>query len=226
MTSSSIDNSVSYPGIPTKAQYKHCPACHDHATTLQTGFDCVLYCPNCGWNSITNQSNPDDITDTMLPPQAAATRQIDNLEDIDWTTSPGTPKLRSATYQAPDHPAQVEVVPGGLSTAGINYQLIPPIVWERGAKRFMLGEERKGDKAWNADSPNQHILTNKKFILDRLAHTMAHTLKLMDKIRHDKDLIDDDDAAAIWWGASFAICATEALTKEKNDLSSMDSGTC
>lgn len=88
----------------------------------------------------------------MLPPQAAATRQIDNLEDIDWTTSPGTPKLRSATYQAPDHPAQVEVVPGGLSTAGINYQLIPPIVWERGAKRFMLGEERKGDKAWNADS--------------------------------------------------------------------------
>lgn len=198
MTTNSLPST--HPGTPVKAQYKHCPSCHDHATTLQRtkgliGDNSHLYCPNCKW--------------TELPFPIEDLRIVEDLKRI----------KEDIMFQAPNHPPQIEVVPDGLSTPGINYQLIPPIVWERGAKRFMLGQERKGDKAWNADSPNQHILTNKKFILDRLAHTMAHTIKLMDKIRNDKDLTDDDDAAAIWWGAAFAICATDALTKEKNDSS-------
>ena len=218
-----------------------CPNCHDHATTLQIRpVSGVLYCPNCRWYTDDQKRIKEDVM--FQPPDDRYGRPCHSCgkhvyplnsdlaeqgQAIGFLLGTGIYCLSCHqkemnkpphTYQAPNHPPQVEVVPGALSTPGIAYQLIPPIVWERGAKRFMLGEERKGDKAWNADSPNQHILTNKKFILDRLAHTMAHTLKLMDKIRHDKDLTDDDDAAAIWWGASFAICATEALTKAKEGL--------
>lgn len=125
--------------------------------------------------------------------------------------------MTTPSYQSEGHPPQIEIVPGALSTPGIDYELVPPIVWERLAKRFMLGEERKGDKAWNADSKNQDILSNKKFILNRLGHTIAHCLKLMDKVRRDADLTSDDDAAAIAWGGAFAICATDALAVLADD---------
>lgn len=167
-----------------------CPACHDYVTALQRTPEGVLYCPNCKWREV----YPDDIADDQK-------------------------RIKETIYQADNHPAQIEIVPGALSTPGIDYELIPPIVWERLAKRFMLGQERKGDKAWNAGSPNQNILTSKKFILNRLGHTISHCLKLMDKIRHDRSLDDDDDAAAITWGGAFAICATDALIKERNEHS-------
>jgi hypothetical protein len=182
-----------HPGTPVKAKYQHCPCCHDHATTLQTipsgGWPPnTLYCPNCNWS----EDPPHDVADDQK-------------------------KTLETDYQAEGHPPQIEVVPGALSTPGIDYELIPSIVWERLAKRFMLGQERKGDKAWNADSPNQDILTSRKFILNRLGHTVSHCLKLMDKIRHGKDLEEDDDAAAITWGGAFAICATEALIKQDQE---------
>lgn len=61
MTASSIDNP---PAVLTEDRCPACPACHDHATTLQRGVvSGVLYCPNCGWNSIKNSANPDDISD-------------------------------------------------------------------------------------------------------------------------------------------------------------------
>ena len=196
--------SDSYPSLPVKAVYQDCPKCHDHATTLKLSLvsgsslvsDTVkttyLYCPNCGWRE-----------DEHLIAEVYA-RAVGEVEPSDD---------RKRIHE--EHPPQVEVIPGALSTPGIEYQLIPPIVWERLAKRFMLGERRKGNKAWNADSANQHILSNKKFILDRLAHTMSHCLKLMHKIRHDLPLDTDDDAAAITWGGAFAICATERLSQKK-----------
>lgn len=117
-------------------------------------------------------------------------------------------------FQAPGHPPQVELVPGALTTAGLDFHLIPLVALERLAERFMLGEVRKGSKAWNALSSNQHILTEKKFILARLSHVIHHTYKLMNKIANDLPLTDDDDAGAIAWGGVFAICASDALTKQ------------
>lgn len=124
-------------------------------------------------------------------------------------------KENEPEFQAPGHPPQVELVPGALTTAGPDFHLIPLVALERLAERFMLGEVRKGSKAWNALSSNQHILTEKKFILARLSHIIHHTYKLMNKIANNLPLTDDDDAGAIAWGGVFAICASDALTKQK-----------
>lgn len=141
---------------------------------------------------------------------------------IDFTTCPGTPHIRGTTpkpttaYQAPNHPPQVEVIPGALSTAGPDFSLIPGIALERLAERFQLGEERKGDKAWNAHSKNQHILLSKKFLIARLNHVIHHSFKLIHKLANDIPFDSDDDAAAIMWGGCFAIAATDAMTKEES----------
>ena len=109
-------------------------------------------------------------------------------------------------------------MPGALSTAGPDFSLIPVISLERLAERFQLGEERKGDKAWNAHSKNQHILLSKKFLIARLNHVIHHSYKLINKLSNDLPFDSDDDAAAIMWGGCFAIAATDALTKEKADV--------
>ena len=125
------------------------------------------------------------------------------------------PKKGQIAYQAEGHPAQVEVVPGALSTPCLDYSLIPPLVWEELARRFMLGEERKGSKAWNANSSNQHILLSRKFILNRISHAIQHLLNLQRKLNASEDLSQtESDPGAILWAGAFLACAREALINE------------
>lgn len=126
---------------------------------------------------------------------------------------------KEIVFQAEGHPGQVEVA-GALSSPGPEFELIPTIGLVRLAERFMLGEVRKGDKAWNAMSSNQGILLNRKFLLNRIGHIIAHCLKLRDKVMNDlpfvsDDPMEDDDAGAIAWGGIFAICATDAIERER-----------
>lgn len=119
-----------------------------------------------------------------------------------------------------DHPPQVDYA-GGLaaSTKIPHFHLIPTVALEALAERFEKGIERKGDKAWNAISSNQQILTNREFAIERISHIIHHCMKLRDKLTADDNPFadgDDDDAGAIVWGGAF-LCSVRQAMKEKNE---------
>lgn len=116
-----------------------------------------------------------------------------------------------------EHPEQVEMAGGAAASSKVSpLHLIPTVALEKTAARFALGIERKGKKSWNALSDNQHVLTNREFLLERCSHIMLHTARLRDKI-HAGDvegLVADDDASAVVWGGMFLQCAVDAMLKE------------
>lgn len=116
-------------------------------------------------------------------------------------------------YQAPGHPPQMDIG-NGRTTKCPDYHLIPEIALQRIAERFELGEVRKGDKAWNAGSPYQDVLEEKRFILARLSHVISHTLAMMKEVYTDT-LDEDDNAGAIGWAGCFLICVREKM-KERH----------
>ena len=117
----------------------------------------------------------------------------------------------------PDEKAPEVSMAGGLVTSSAipGFHRIPTEAMRRLAARFDYGVERKGeDKAWNACSNNQVVLTNKAFILERIGHVINHALKLRDKIVSGKSGMDgDDDAGAVIWGGAFLCSATKALSE-------------
>lgn len=126
----------------------------------------------------------------------------------------GFPGIPVAMPLAPGQPPQIKVG-AGYSSPAPRFELIPSIGLIRLADRFELGEINKGDKAWNAMSANQEILSDKTFLCNRLGHVIGHALMLLDKVIHDRPFDDDDDAAAIAWAGVFAICATDAMQKQR-----------
>lgn len=102
---------------------------------------------------------------------------------------------------------------GALSTSQIpRIELIPTEAITRLATRFGLGEERKKDKAWNANSDNQAAIMDREFILARIGHVIYHALKLRDKVVRGEDpLLVDDDAGAIIWGGAFLCEVTKRM---------------
>lgn len=96
------------------------------------------------------------------------------------------------------------------------FHLIPAEGERRIAARFQLGIDNRPDgTAWNACSSNQECLTDRKFVLDRIAHVIDHAHKLRDKVIAGRPMDGDDDAAAIGWAAHFLCCATQALEEER-----------
>ena len=115
------------------------------------------------------------------------------------------------------HPEQIPMAGGkAASTKVPHLHLIPTLCLIEAAKRFELGIERKGDKAWNAISKNQEVLTDKAFIIERISHIMLHAAQLRDKIVNEDwaGLEQDDDASAIVWGGMFLQCVVDALQTE------------
>ncbi len=111
--------------------------------------------------------------------------------------------------------AEISMVSGAVSSSAVPYfHLIPLESLRRLALRFFVGTERKKEKAWNAITPNQHVLTDRAFVLDRISHTIYHAYKLRDKIVRNEPF-DDDDAGAIAWGGAFLCCVTEAIEAER-----------
>jgi len=111
-----------------------------------------------------------------------------------------------------------------LSTKCPGFHLIPTEALIRLANRFQLGIDKKGKGAWNALSDNQSCLTNKELILERIAHTIDHCLKLRDKIQNNKDLESDDDSGAISWAGAFFCCATKEFIEDKIDKGLLERG--
>jgi hypothetical protein len=115
------------------------------------------------------------------------------------------------------HPEQIAMAGGKAASSKIpRFDYIPTIALEMTAARFELGVARKGDKAWNALSNNQEVLTDKEFLIERCAHIIHHALKLRDKLQANdlEGMSKDDDASAIVWGGMFLQCATNALKGE------------
>lgn len=99
-----------------------------------------------------------------------------------------------------------QVMANGLASSskipGFHY--IPTGTLVRLGRRFELGIERKGEKAWNAISDNQCVLGDREFILHRIGHIVSHAYAFRDKLIANKfKTIGDDDAGAILWGGSF-----------------------
>jgi|SRR6186713_681208 len=118
------------------------------------------------------------------------------------------------------HPEQVSFANGkAASSKCLPFHLIPTVALESLAKRLQLGIERKGDKAWNAVSSNQEVLTDREFAIERCSHIINHAMKLRDQLAHgpnpgqDTDSMEDN-AGAISWGGAFLSCVVDALEKE------------
>ena len=77
----------------------------------------------------------------------------------------------------PDKPEEVSY--GSASSSKMPpFKLLPYAALLRIIRRFELGIERKGDKAWNALSKNQDCLTNLDFVIERCGHAAHHAMKL------------------------------------------------
>ncbi len=113
--------------------------------------------------------------------------------------------------EANDSP-EITMAGGQVSSSQIpGFHLIPTEALVRLAMRFDAGVERKREKAWNAITPNQEVLTNREFILHRIGHIVGHSSRLRDKIIMGNPMDGDDDAGALIWGGAFLCCATRAL---------------
>lgn len=124
----------------------------------------------------------------------------------------------------PDADAQeVLMSEGKASSSKIpGFHRIPTEGLRRLAERYDLGQERKGEKTWDANSENQEVLLDREFVLHRLGHVIAHALKLRDKIAAGEKLLGegiDDDAGAIIWGGSF-LCSATRVMQDRMDLES------
>lgn len=110
-----------------------------------------------------------------------------------------------------------EIVFGGIasSSAQPRWDLIPRRALLRIIKRFELGIERKGNKAWNARSSNQACLLDKEFVISRAVHVINHAWALIDKLEGREPEDGDDDAATVAWNGIFLCEATRALRAKK-----------
>lgn len=108
---------------------------------------------------------------------------------------------------------------GAVSSSKIpRLDLIPYRSIVRLAARFELGLERHGEKAWNALSSNQQVLTDRDFVIARAAHAANHALLLIGKLTGCIPDDGDDDAAAIMWSGACLCEATRALAETKPTL--------
>jgi len=97
----------------------------------------------------------------------------------------------------------MELVGGEATSSKIpNFKLIPRRALLALIKRFELGVERHGDKAWNALSKNQEALEDKEFLLERAQHAMDHASKLIAIATGQMEDDGDDHAAAIMWAGA------------------------
>lgn len=109
-----------------------------------------------------------------------------------------------------------------VSTKIPHLHMIPTISLLKLAERFELGKLRKGDKSWSAVTPNQEVLQNREWLIERLSHVMLHALKLRDKLVANDvaGMQDDNDAAAIAWGGCMLIAAIDSIVTSHEQESS------
>ena len=107
--------------------------------------------------------------------------------------------------------------------------LIPTVALTSLAGRFQAGIERKGDGAWNALSPNQEVLTDKEFLIERCDHIILHTLLVRDQLARGESPGEESlshNAGAVLFGGALMACAAEALTKDVDPVKEVPEKWC
>lgn len=91
---------------------------------------------------------------------------------------------------------------GTTSTKQPRLSLIPHQGLVNAAKRFELGLELHGNKAWNALSTNREALKDEEWLVERCSHVIEHCYRLIEFLTHRRDSIQDalGDAGAVAWG--------------------------
>lgn len=109
---------------------------------------------------------------------------------------------------------KLEFKSGTTSTKQVRLSLIPHNGLINAAKRFELGIERHGEKAWNNLSPNQAALQDREWLIDRCSHAIEHAYRLIDYLSGKPTKINEldplgDSGAIAWCG----LVLGEALIK-------------
>jgi hypothetical protein len=105
---------------------------------------------------------------------------------------------------------------GAKSSPAPRFDLLPRRALERVSARYEKGLERYGRDNWRKG------LTDKDYIVERIAHVIGHCYKLIEKLESPvvlEKLNADDDAGAIAWGGLFvceAMCEMEAQNAKAN----------
>jgi hypothetical protein len=94
------------------------------------------------------------------------------------------------------------------------YDLVPwDIFAPRLAARYQLGSEKYGDDNWMKGI----AAMDRDFVLDRANHMLEHAMRAVANLRYQLDhapgagRIDDDDFAAVIWGAICCMAAQKML---------------
>lgn len=102
------------------------------------------------------------------------------------------------------------------------FGLCPLVAWEVLAAQFKLGQELKGEGAWNAAKENHPILENEEFLLNRIDHAIRHLLTYRQRyLARDisTDPKDDiiKDAGAIMFAGALLACAAVKLRERMEE---------
>ena len=79
-------------------------------------------------------------------------------------------------------------------------------------ERLKLGEMKHGKGNWCKG------LGDEAYVIERLNHVIYHALKLIAKIKGERDADGDHDAAALIWGGMFAVEAVRTLEAQGRAL--------
>jgi hypothetical protein len=106
---------------------------------------------------------------------------------------------------------------GVTSTKQPRLSLIPHAGLVNAAKRFELGLEKHGEKAWNSLPNNQTALLDRDWLIERCSHAIEHCYRLIDYLHKDFGILEsldvaEGDAGAIAW---CGLVLGEALNERK-----------
>ena len=129
-------------------------------------------------------------------------------------------------------PEEVDFAGGKISSSAgkAPIHLIPTHSLRRLAERFRLGKQRKKEKAWNATTKNQEVLTDVELAMERIDHAIEHLLDLRDnlvagRITWDPEK-DKDDAAAVAWSGMYLCEATRAIEAARQKPAPLNCSAC
>lgn len=116
---------------------------------------------------------------------------------------------------------KLEFKSGTTSTKQIRLSLIPFQGLLNAAKRFELGLEKHGTKAWNNLSSNREALKDEEWLIERCSHAITHLYSLIDFLTHQTGTIESakGDAGAVAW---CGLVLGEALSIEVSKISEFE----
>jgi hypothetical protein len=128
-------------------------------------------------------------------------------------------KLKNTGKSSVRNPIEVQFQSGAASSSCPNFALIPYAAMIAFARRHERGIRLKGDKAWNALSPNQNPLEDREFLINRLVHAIDHSYLAIGRLAgiippaSEEEEADGGDEGAIMFAGGL-LAAAKAKMRE------------